>query len=57
MFEAESIEEKMEVSDENIQGKAGEPVELSKGEKKRVRLTICFTPEEDREKKKKVPKG
>ena len=30
---------------------------MTKGEKERVRLTIGVKPEEDREKKKKVPKG
>ena len=47
-FEAKSTAEKMEVSDENTQVKDAEQVEVSNGEKKRVRLTISVKPDDDR---------
>ena len=45
------------MSNENRQVEPTKEEELLNGEKKRVRLTIGVKPEEDREKKKKVPKG
>ena len=55
-FEEEKVVDKMEVSNENSQVESKKEEEVPKGEKKRVRLTIGVKPEEDREKKKKVPK-
>ena len=48
-FEAEGTTEKKEVTDDIKQVKVPEQTDLSKGEKKRVRLTIGVNPEDDRE--------
>ena len=45
-----------ELSNEKVPVEAEEVLELSKGEKKRVRLTVGVSPEEGREKKKSVKK-
>ena len=55
-FEADGAAEKNEVTDENDQVKVPEQMEVSNGEKKRVRLTIGVRSEDDLEKKKRRPK-
>ena len=56
-FEEECTSEKKEMFDEENQVKVPEQVEVLNGEKKRVRLTVGVKPEDDREKKKRVPNG
>ena len=55
-FEEEDTSEKKEVFDEENQRKVTELLEVSKVEKKRVRLTIGVKPEDNRVNKKRVPK-
>ena len=56
-FEEEKVADKNELFNEKAQLESEEPLEVPKGEKKRVRLTVGVWPEGDREKMKKVPKG
>ena len=55
-FEEEGTSEKREVFDEENQKKVTESLEVSKVEKKRVRLTIGVKPEDDWTRKKRGPK-
>ena len=55
-FEEEDSSEKTVVFNEENQRKVTESLNVSKGEKKRVRLTIGVKPEDQRENKKRVPK-
>ena len=56
-FEEEKVTDKNELFNEKAQLESEEPLEVPKGEKKRVRLTVGVRPEGDREKSKKEPKG
>ena len=51
-----NVTEKNELFNENRQVEGEEPSEVPEQEKKRVRLTVCVSPEEGREKKKPVKK-
>ena len=51
-----NVTEQNELSNENRQVNGEEPSEVPEQEKKRVRLTVCVSPEDGREKKNPVKK-